>query len=512
MFEKKEISRTKTAKWNIFFQYASIATMIISGILLVPLYLRNIDIELYGAWLATGNILAWLCAIDPGLSTLIQQRVANAYGSKNSELLSELIFAGIFISTILSLILLAVGFITAINISDWIRLTSSIDKKILENAFYIAVIGSSFQILSFSITSINQGLQSSLGIGLIYTLIHLIDLILVLILLWLDFGLLSLGYSLLFRGIGLLIGNVIYLKVRMNKEDIRLSYSIAMVKKISKLMPFTFFSQFSNTVSNNIDSFVVGTFLGAENVTRLMLTKKSLEISKMIILRPSVALMPSLSHLAGEGNIEKLQDITKRYITFLIWILVLFAGGIICFNKKFMTLWVGESLYAGDNVSLILTISFFMIVVTSTLTNLLISLGDIKNTSIATLIQSLIFIPLIIFGTKYFGVLGCVLAPLISLLLFGIWYFPTAFIKKIKFQYKEKINLLREMIYSAIAFISVLILFLYFDFTLSLINFISEVAIFCIFYFMILWIISKSFRREIRVAASKFPKKIEFKN
>ena len=64
-------TRTKTTQWNLFFQYTSIVLTVIWSIVLVPLYLKFIPLDIYGAWLATGNIVAWLSIMDPGLSAVL---------------------------------------------------------------------------------------------------------------------------------------------------------------------------------------------------------------------------------------------------------------------------------------------------------------------------------------------------------------------------------------------------------------------------------------------------------
>ena len=87
-------SRSTTAKWNLFFQYASIALSIISGVVLVPLHLKFISVDLYGAWVGTGSVLIWITLIDPGLSQVLMQQVAVAYGKKDIKLIQKIIVAG----------------------------------------------------------------------------------------------------------------------------------------------------------------------------------------------------------------------------------------------------------------------------------------------------------------------------------------------------------------------------------------------------------------------------------
>ena len=60
-------NRRATVKWKLFIYYFAIVCTLVSGILFVPLYGAHIPIEIYGALLASGNILFWVSAFDMGL-------------------------------------------------------------------------------------------------------------------------------------------------------------------------------------------------------------------------------------------------------------------------------------------------------------------------------------------------------------------------------------------------------------------------------------------------------------
>ena len=60
-------SRQRTVIWNFAFQYFFVGMLFVNSIVMVPVHLHFISASAYGAWLATGNILVWLTAIDFGL-------------------------------------------------------------------------------------------------------------------------------------------------------------------------------------------------------------------------------------------------------------------------------------------------------------------------------------------------------------------------------------------------------------------------------------------------------------
>lgn len=84
------VSRTRATIANLIFQYASLL-LAITGIVLTPLYLRFIDLKLFGAWLASGNVIGWLAMLDPGLNELLHQQVAKFWDGKAAERIAKII-------------------------------------------------------------------------------------------------------------------------------------------------------------------------------------------------------------------------------------------------------------------------------------------------------------------------------------------------------------------------------------------------------------------------------------
>ena len=84
-----------TLKWNFIFQYGYVITNIINSIILLPFYLHKIDASTLGVWLATGNILAWMTLIDPGVGDVLQQKVAELRGRNENGEIGKTIGSGL---------------------------------------------------------------------------------------------------------------------------------------------------------------------------------------------------------------------------------------------------------------------------------------------------------------------------------------------------------------------------------------------------------------------------------
>lgn len=479
----------------------------VTSVIMVPLYLKFIPIEVYGAWLASGNTLAWLSTIDPGLTGILQQKVAAAYGKQDLQTIRVLIPGGLIIGIAVLISAIVFGFVCAHFLPTWLNLSTAIDTSIIVKAFSLAVIGTSLMLFSFVIASINQGLQGSRGIGLINIGITVMSFILTIVLLNLKFGLFAIAISLVFSGICYTLGHSGYLIWRLISEKIGFSFSFKSVIALAKLLSYTILGRTSGIIANNVDLIIVSRFLGPETVAILSLTRKSIDLSKGFVDQPVVAFMPAISHLAGTGEIDKARDVLTRLVRILIWILCLVMGGFIALNGDFVRIWVGSQLFAGSTINLILCISSFFTVASISIGYICFAFGNIKGYSIAGLVQSLLFIPMVIIGTKYFGLIGTVLAPLIAVFTVSAWYFPRSFLKLLKLTAKDRKGIVHEIFLTLAIIIPLTLGFSYF-YPINWFQFISIVTLFCLLYGVGIYIFSKTFKDEIKGACKSLLNKI----
>ena len=105
---------------------------------MVPLYLSFIPVNIYGAWLASGNILAWISAIDPGLTIVLQQQTSKFYGAGKLKKVGELICSGLILSCLILIIALSLGLISSYFIINLLNLSLDVDNLLILKAFKFA--------------------------------------------------------------------------------------------------------------------------------------------------------------------------------------------------------------------------------------------------------------------------------------------------------------------------------------------------------------------------------------
>lgn len=418
------ISRKKATLWHLVFSYSTIFYSIITGLLLVPLYLRHIPFELYGAWLATGNIINWALAVDPGLPKVILQRVGQSYGAGKLDLVGQYALSGLLITFFLSITILALGLSIASYLPSWINISDNSSSQILIDNFIIGIFSATLTLFSFSLGMVNLGLQQTFTHGIIYFFANLISIVTTVVLLFFNFGLYALSLGQLVRASIFSLVSLLFMLWMIKKNSIKLALNKTTTCEMFSLLSFTSLGKMGGLLSKNMDAFLIARFIGPDKVPIYILTRRGLDVAYNLLSRTGTAMSPSLSHLSGESNPQKMRMILNRLLRLNLWVLGLAFGGFLAFNQGFITVWVGESLFAGSAVSALFCVFMVLTLIFTLLQTLCVALGDIKRNAVVQFIQAIIIFAGLLVGTYYFGLVGAAVAPVLGYLAVSLWYYP----------------------------------------------------------------------------------------
>ena len=419
-----KISRKKQTLWRTTFMYVDILVGILNGLVIVPLYLKYIDLGLYGAWLATGNILMWLTIIDPGVGDVLIQRVSESYAKNNRNEIGKQLASSMILSSIITLIALSCGISLMYFIDNIVNASSSIDIIVLKKAFYYGTIGTAATLFSYFISGALIGLQRSKEDGLIGSIKGIISFILKPVFLILGFGLLAIPYSTLIGSlVYLILTSFVFLQI-VRKEKIKLIFDYQYFFSYSKIFIYTFSSKMFSTLKDNVDLILISRFVNLEMVAVFELSRRPMKILYRLVGRPAAALMAAFANLKGEGDRVKLQDVTEK-ITFLSLAgLIFITSGFIAFNKNLISAWVGPELFIGQTFNLILALFFMFKTFTYILASLTYSLGNIKGNSLIKILGDSIALILLFILGYFFGIWGIILSPFAVVIFVELVYFP----------------------------------------------------------------------------------------
>ncbi len=150
MEQKHGLQSTRSvAYWNLVFQYTTIVITILSGFILTPLALKSTSNETYGAWLATGNVLALVSLFDPGFSTALIPRVARCYKGREYKTLGHLVAVGLFLSAAIAIFITVISLTVMCVIASEIFFGKGIDFASLRSALALSALGTGLAVFSY---------------------------------------------------------------------------------------------------------------------------------------------------------------------------------------------------------------------------------------------------------------------------------------------------------------------------------------------------------------------------
>lgn len=383
-----KLSRRSATVQSITMQFLTLGLAIIQGFLLTPASLRHIDYKLYGAWLATGQVLSWVSLLDPGVNEILRQRVAFAFGSSCKEGLGAILASGLVAGFLIAVIPTAAGLGAALAAPRFISLNAAASAQ-LRQSLLAAACALGLTIASFSPGSALQGLQRHVLHGTVSLLGAASYLVSALALLYCGWGLLALPAALLIRGAIWIVGWTLPL-IWIAKRELAVSIvpRWAEGKRTLGMSAATGLSNIAVTVQTNTDAFIAGAMIGPESAATLSLTGALGDFIRLVPDRIVASFLPGLAHLAGEGDHEKFKAISGRLVQTIVALLSLGVGAVVIVNETFVKHWVGARSYGGLALTACLAISVVLFSSCNLFGVILFSKGIIKPTALVRAAQS----------------------------------------------------------------------------------------------------------------------------
>ena len=401
----------KILKWNFVFQYGWVITNVLNSILLLPLYVKYIDADTLGVWLATTSILYWMTIVDPGIGEVLQQKIALLLGLKKHEEIGKSIGSGLVSSTFILVLAIIVGVICYHSLGVLINKDVSTYPD-LSKALFFTVLATGLSLVSFTLTGINQGLHNSAHVAISSLTANFLFLIANLSFLLLGFGIMSIAIANVARAVYINIFNFISLKKLLQRQGMKIIYDFTHFKTFIRIFSFTSTSRIITGLSNSIDMLVLARYISPAMITVYEINKRPLNLTTSLIGRHSVALMPVISHATGTGAKSSIIDLINKQFRFYIYA-ALFAIFMFAINYlNLLNLWVGEGKFIGNRLlTLLLFLNFFNLI-SYFMSNVSYALGDIKKNSQFLIVRNLFYGVIVFFAAKLYGIAGTLVVSL----------------------------------------------------------------------------------------------------
>jgi len=389
---------------------------IVQGLLLIPLYLHYIGVEMYGMWLASGGMLGMLGMINFGVSSMVIQRVASAYGEKNHAMAGTYFINGVAVYLGICL-LYAMGGWGASFWLDEILKVSGADAELLRQCFQLAVVAAVFGIFNECLRSFGQALlrpvipMMSMAVG------RMLGIGVTVWMLFYDFGLWAIPSGILVAESVIFGMNLLYVLVLFRKLSARIGLDKKIIKEYIKTSPALLMARMGNTLSQESEPLLITMFIGPGVTTAYMVTRRAADMVFNILSVIVGSSMSSFAHLAGTGDDERINGITKNLLVLSFSIGAIGFAIYVGANHAFVSLWVGESFALDRNIILFIAIGFFARTFRGLLGQMLYAVGDFVGVSIVIFMEGVVRVAVSVSLLSTLGVIGVPLAFSLSCLI-----------------------------------------------------------------------------------------------
>jgi O-antigen/teichoic acid export membrane protein len=496
---RAERDKNSVIKWNFIFYIATFLYTILIGVVLVPLYLKYIPREIYGYWLATGNVLNLLTIIDPGFSSVVQQKVSLYYGKKNTHRIGAYSFMGLVICILFVSIIMIGGFILQSMLPSIFPEIHGSDLVAIKEAFFYALMGTSMMLVYYILGAIDYGLLSSKGIGSINALGNLSSFLSIFFFLSMGYGVVALGMALFIRGMVYLGLSILYTFLRFRAEKIRFSFDRLILKDFISLIGINFLGKIGLSAVNQINSFVCTRYVNPLATPTLKFTQTVPDFCKIVLIRIANSIAPVIPNLNGQGKNRPIELLVSKMVYIMIWMLGMLSIGLYLFNGSFMALWVSTSYYGGDSLNILIICMLLLTTISEIFSLVIFSLGEIKKNSMILFIQSLLYVPLVIYLANKYGIHGILIAGIIVQILLTAWYFPTRYLSILKIPGKQILPFIKEILRVALIILAMVVLFRFININTveGWIGLFRGIVICMATYFIFLYFISRRFQETV---------------
>lgn len=420
--ELPPVSRRFATIANLVYQYAMIAAALIRGVVLTPFVLQYVGDGLYGAWVASLNIMNWLWVSEGGAWLLVRQQVATAFGARNRANLAECIGTGWVLMLLPAVFFGGAGVLLAPLIPGFLEVTDPSDATELKWAIILFAIATGLMVIASGPRAVQQGLQRQVTVNVLHLAAELCGLVCTIVLLFSGWALLSIPAGALAREIIYSAAVWPLAAMTMRRLGVRPRVSRARFGQMFGLMGWTFMTNLNETLRQNIDGVMVSKCLGNETVTITDLSKKIWDVCTMVVQRFSIAFTPGMAHLFGTGETRLFREIASRLFAVITIAIALMLGGGWALNEDFMNLWVpvpGSTRFAGHTYNVLFGLSNCAYLMMFMVCEVLFAAECIRIPAAVRLLQTVVRVGLLLLmmGVLEIGYIAIPLSTLVAMVV-----------------------------------------------------------------------------------------------
>lgn len=425
------VSRRKASSANYLFGLTQVFFVTLNGIILVPLYLKQMSVSLYGAWLAAGSVLTILSVVDLGIGIVLTQQLAGLFGRNDLSGYATTAFTGALGIIPAGAALALLGIALAFVMPSWFQLTS-LEGRQLSEAIVLASLAAGFSTIAQTWGALPQSIQRTVGMGIVGNASLVVWIAATVLGLAARLGVVALGLGLLARSVFLASGYLVLIMRHWRMMHApRPTFSGSVFLDLVKRSAPVLLSRIGGTVGQNAESAITALVISPSAAAILAISSRLAVVVRMVVGLIGSAVFASVSHIYA-GGAERTRDVLKTLFFVSNLLLAIGLGATMAFNGTLVSLWVGADKYGGDALTFLIVLATAVSVIMTLNMNFLQSMGRFRDTSLIDIGEiPLRLLLMVILGARI-GINGIVLAGLIATLALKGWAYPRLLMRSLQ--------------------------------------------------------------------------------
>jgi O-antigen/teichoic acid export membrane protein len=417
-------NRRKASSANYFFGLTQVFFITLNGIVLVPLYLQQMSMSLYGAWLAAGSVLTVLTVVDMGLNVVLTHQLAGLLALDDLRGYATTAFTGAIGIVLAGGLIVIMGIALALVMPTWFQLTGP-EVRQLTVAMVLASLAAGFSTIAQTWGALPQAAQRTVGMGIVGNASLAIWIAATVLGLSARLGVIALGLGLLARATFLVVGYLMLIvsQWRMMRAP-RPMFSRSVFTDLVRRSTPVFLSKVGSAAGQNAEPAITALVISPTAAAILSISSRLAMVVRMIVGPIGSAVFASVSHVYSGGGTERTREVLKMLFFVSNVLLAIGLGATMAFNGALVSLWVGPDKYGGNVLTLLIVLSTAASVAMSLNMNFLQSMGHFRDTSLIDISEIPLRLLLMIALGVWIGIEGMVLAGLIATLSVKGWAYP----------------------------------------------------------------------------------------
>jgi O-antigen/teichoic acid export membrane protein len=396
------------------------AIVVVQALVLAPLFLRELGAPLYGAWLASGELLVWILAFDLGLPNLLIQRIGAAHARGDVATVGEYLAAGLLVLAVIGLGLAAAVVVVAPLVPALMGLSGE-DAHALRSVLRVAGIATAALVTTNAVVGFSRGIQQTGLISAASVLSVLCGFLVTLALLLSGWGLWAAAAGVVARATILVLGAAWFVWLQVRRQGLAAHVRIRWraCRELLAISPVTAAGGLAYAGMTQSETALVAILGRPDLAAAYALTRRAGDLARVLIDVIGMASYGSFAHLVASSERSRSLAVHAEVSSLRLSLAVTAAGAYVAVNASLVTVWVGEAQYLGLAATVAFAVQMVAVGQAYLMNYLYRATGAVAKGSWLLVAESLLRIPLMVILFQWMGVVGIPLAGVLTAIGFG---------------------------------------------------------------------------------------------